>query len=114
MNREEIKAQIIEYMKMYVPDGEAIGAEKILRVIESNHEASSINRQQQGVCAKITFWDNSIKDEAIRRYPFPEKKNDDVYYNISYQSVYDGISQRRKDFIDGANFMLNPNGTKTF
>jgi len=40
MNREEIKLQIIEYMKMYVPDGEAIGAEKILRLIEKSQTPS--------------------------------------------------------------------------
>jgi len=34
--RERIKNQIIEYMKMYVPQGEPIGAEKILRLIESS------------------------------------------------------------------------------
>jgi hypothetical protein len=35
MTRDEIKKQIVEYMKMYVPDGEPIGAEKIMQLIES-------------------------------------------------------------------------------
>lgn len=35
-NREEVKEQIVGYMKMYVPDGEPIGAEKIMRLFEQS------------------------------------------------------------------------------